>query len=904
MLIYSRQYDAAIIYISINSSGRENTMKTFRGHFIMWGLGLLLLLSASIPAQDDGYSSDPLWTYDSDLMIGHVKTADLNGDGTPDIIAAEYNPDYYGYPSRIITIDGETGSFLWTYALQDGVRAMAIADLNNDGVIDVLAGASYESSPTPDGTLHAIDGQHGTMLWTYNLGETITDIVVANLNGDVYPDAVISSFDDYIRAFNGQTGTQLWQHYLGSLWINAVSSGDVNSDGTDDIAFAHEYLTNYDNYCGVLDGTDGTPIWEITVAYNVREVILADIDDDGNLEAVFAGELDDDHVHIYSRNALDGTLEWEYDLGYMGIYNTTVRFYAEDINNDSNLELIVANKYGIFNVFAFDGSSASPLWISEELDGYPRKLAFADVNDDKDVDIVIANGDRMQVISGQTGLKMWSYGIAGTAEDVACADLNGDEINEILVGGSANATGSPPNPTIGVWALQTIQSPLLWEHNFGEYGNAIASIDLNNDSCADVISVCSVDDLARAIDGRTGTELWSWTGTENVYAVTAGDFDGDGQADVAVAGNDDAVTAINGFDGSTLWQFTMPGDQIYRNCLAAADLNDDSFIDVIAGADDNFVYAIQGQNGSMLWAIDVGGEVEDVELFQMNGTGPLDIIVGTSGGPSGDRVVVLDGFNGSTLWYYQAPASIASVEIGDVDDDGLPDVFAGQAPYSTQVIVIDGATHTMRWTKSVSIASNTYGIGCGDLNDDKITDVLVPGTYSDSYVIALDGFDGAELWRYDVGDEVNCVIVADVNLDEFGDAIVACDDQTVYMIDGLTGELIWSYGTTGDVMHLLVDDISGNGLPNIACVTFGSEGIVYAFRTLAEGPFYVCGDANGDENINIGDAVFLITYIFKSGPAPDPIEAGDANGDTSVNIGDAVYLVNHIFNGGPAPVCP
>lgn len=68
-----------------------------------------------------------------------------------------------------------------------------------------------------------------------------------------------------------------------------------------------------------------------------------------------------------------------------------------------------------------------------------------------------------------------------------------------------------------------------------------------------------------------------------------------------------------------------------------------------------------------------------------------------------------------------------------------------------------------------------------------------------------------------------------------------------------------------------------------------------------------CGDANGDEAINIGDAVYLINYIFKGGPAPDPVCVGDPNGDDAVNIGDAVYLINYIFKGGPAPVadcCP
>ncbi len=77
---------------------------------------------------------------------------------------------------------------------------------------------------------------------------------------------------------------------------------------------------------------------------------------------------------------------------------------------------------------------------------------------------------------------------------------------------------------------------------------------------------------------------------------------------------------------------------------------------------------------------------------------------------------------------------------------------------------------------------------------------------------------------------------------------------------------------------------------------------IYGRVTLI-GISYLPGDANGDWTINVGDPVYLIDYIFRSGPAPDPIEAGDSNCDGVINIGDAVYLVNFIFRGGPAPGC-
>ena len=62
------------------------------------------------------------------------------------------------------------------------------------------------------------------------------------------------------------------------------------------------------------------------------------------------------------------------------------------------------------------------------------------------------------------------------------------------------------------------------------------------------------------------------------------------------------------------------------------------------------------------------------------------------------------------------------------------------------------------------------------------------------------------------------------------------------------------------------------------------------------------GDGNGDGLINIGDAIYIINYIFKDGPSPRPYWASDCNSDGVINMGDAIYLVNFIFKGGPPPL--
>jgi hypothetical protein len=62
-----------------------------------------------------------------------------------------------------------------------------------------------------------------------------------------------------------------------------------------------------------------------------------------------------------------------------------------------------------------------------------------------------------------------------------------------------------------------------------------------------------------------------------------------------------------------------------------------------------------------------------------------------------------------------------------------------------------------------------------------------------------------------------------------------------------------------------------------------------------------CGDANNDESVNVGDVVYLISYIFRGGPPPVHLCTGDASGDGTVDVGDAVRIISYIFKGGPPP---
>ncbi|MGB8658576.1 MAG: FG-GAP-like repeat-containing protein [Candidatus Zixiibacteriota bacterium] len=63
------------------------------------------------------------------------------------------------------------------------------------------------------------------------------------------------------------------------------------------------------------------------------------------------------------------------------------------------------------------------------------------------------------------------------------------------------------------------------------------------------------------------------------------------------------------------------------------------------------------------------------------------------------------------------------------------------------------------------------------------------------------------------------------------------------------------------------------------------------------------GDATGDGLVNAGDVVYLVNYLFRGGPAPNPLQAGDATCNGIVDAGDVVFLINYLFKGGTAPSC-
>jgi hypothetical protein len=109
--------------------------------------------------------------------------------------------------------------------------------------------------------------------------------------------------------------------------------------------------------------------------------------------------------------------------------------------------------------------------------------------------------------------------------------------------------------------------------------------------------------------------------------------------------------------------------------------------------------------------------------------------------------------------------------------------------------------------------------------------------------------------------------------------------------------------TSGVAPDSVIGAVNGGGLPlgitpgqfTVHAPGSSNDSIVVNFNV------YIAqlGDANCSGKINMSDAVYIINYIFVSGPTPIPrIWAGDVNCDFTANVEDVVLLVAYIFGVG------
>jgi hypothetical protein len=250
------------------------------------------------------------------------------------------------------------------------------------------------------------------------------------------------------------------------------------------------------------------------------------------------------------------------------------------------------------------------------------------------------------------------------------------------------------------------------------------------------------------------------------------------------------------------------------------------------------------------------------------------------------------------------------IRIADIDNDGLPDIVLDPTSTNNMYALFNDGNRIFNEIPVVIAFDDAINdLQLSDFNGDGFIDIVVASRDPNQTTIFIN--NGDRTFSRDDGfgfdREPLYLAVGDLDGDSDIDIVVITEDEPLVDIN-----ILWNNGdaefTTSVSYHLtndnayspVIGDFNKDGNPDIAVVS-RERSNVSIYWNMA--PFYECGDANGDGIANVGDAVFLITYIFKFGPPPVPIEAGDANCDGSVNVGDAVYLVNFVFMKGPPPCC-
>jgi outer membrane protein assembly factor BamB len=191
-----------------------------------------------------GDNQTRLWSFPiSDHLYHGTAVADFDNDGKPELLFGSYNDTIY-------CLNGEDGSLDWKYGGLGGYAGapVSLGDIDNDGSCDVVFVSGYQVTALSN---------TGNYKWSYNIpgySQAFRGVALADVNNDQYLDVVFASLDGTLNALNGNNGTLIWTidlraHYGNSLFElnHAPLIADFDGDDTLDVFIAGGHA-NYPNF--------------------------------------------------------------------------------------------------------------------------------------------------------------------------------------------------------------------------------------------------------------------------------------------------------------------------------------------------------------------------------------------------------------------------------------------------------------------------------------------------------------------------------------------------------------------------------------------------------------------------------------------------------------------------------
>lgn len=338
-------------------------------------------------------------------------------------------------------------------------------------------------------------------------------------------------------------------------------------------------------------------------------------------------------------------------------------------------------------------------------------------------------------------------------------------------------------------------------------------------------------------------------------SVAVGDFNGDGQTDLAV-GNDSSVsvsillgTGTGSFGPAT--HFDDLGGLVQLLSVSAGDFNRDGNLDLVVG-DLNSVSILLGTGtGSFGLATTFGVRevgASSVGIGDFNGDGTLDLAVAGVGNAVS---ILLGSGTGSfglatTLTFSTNFTGATAVAIADFNRDGEPDLAV--LGISAVSILLGSGSGSFGPTTAFpvgSVGGFHSSLASADFNGDGIADIVVLGNGSGNddriYILLGDGSGSFGPVTEFVVPSPTSVAVGDFNGD--GKIDLAVGHAFIVGTAILLGDGTGSFGPAVDVVNggsipfsLAIGEFNGDGKPDLAVPDQGSNTIAILLNTTPFSP--------------------------------------------------------------------
>jgi uncharacterized protein (DUF2141 family) len=306
-------------------------------------------------------------TYDSGgtaSFANSIAIADVNGDGKLDLVVADScnDSDCKNGSWVAVLLGNGDGTFQKAVKRRSGGAAWAVvvADVNGDGTPDLIVGNVCSGTNdiltcTEGGSVAVLLGTgNGEFMTaqTYNMNEPGSySLSVGDLNGDGKLDVIMTSFctdqgcanggDVGVFLGNGDGTFQPVVTYMTGGFANAVAVADLNGDGKLDVAVANGGSDTVSVFLGNGDGTLQAPTIYSSAGY-AYAIAIGDVNQDGKPDLVVTTG---DYTMIGEVSILpgDGNGRFRSPIAY-----STLEFGADsvaiaDLNGDGRPDLAVAN---------------------------------------------------------------------------------------------------------------------------------------------------------------------------------------------------------------------------------------------------------------------------------------------------------------------------------------------------------------------------------------------------------------------------------------------------------------------------------------------------------------------------------------------------------------------------------